>query len=240
MTMTFIMQGWRTDRMTLKGQASAEIATGTYGFFNPRKSLYDAFVAAEGENGYRLNSSIRTYQQMEAYGLTLNAGAQLVGHEGYFNWKNRALKEDCVYDASYFQVLQYINLRVMRYAEVLLLAAEAHLQGGDKSKALQYVNKVRERAHLATLGSVTMDDIKTEKRLELFNECVRYQDLVRWGDGEKMLGNQGKQIASFTVAGVTYPYSNDGSGFKAKHNLLPIPRKEMELNKSMVQNQGWD
>ena len=240
MTMTFIMQGWRTDRMTLTGQASAEIATGTYGFFNPRKSLYDAFVAAEGENGYRLNSSIRTYQQMEAYGLTLNAGAQLVGHEGYFNWKNRALKEDCVYDASYFQVLQYINLRVMRYAEVLLLAAEAHLQGGDKSKALQYVNKVRERAHLATLGSVTMDDIKTEKRLELFNECVRYQDLVRWGDGEKMLGNQGNQIASFTVAGVTYPYSNDGSGFKAKHNLLPIPRKEMELNKSMVQNQGWD
>ena len=85
-----------------------------------------------------------------------------------------------------------------------------------------------------------MDDIKTEKRLELFNECVRYQDLVRWGDGEKMLGNQGNQIASFTVAGVTYPYSNDGSGFKAKHNLLPIPRKEMELNKSMVQNQGWD
>ena len=85
MTMTFIMQGWRTDRMTLTGQASAEIATGTYGFFNPRKSLYDAFVAAEGENGYRLNSSIRTYQQMEAYGLTLNAGAQLVGHEGYFN-----------------------------------------------------------------------------------------------------------------------------------------------------------
>ena len=127
-----IMVGWRTDRMTLTGAAKEEIATGTYGFCNPRKSLYDAFVAMEGEDGYRLKSSIRTYEQMEEYGVQLNAGAQLVGHEGYFNWKQRALREDCMYDFSGFQVMQYINLRVMRYAEVLLLAAEAHVMGGSQ------------------------------------------------------------------------------------------------------------
>ena len=57
--------------------------------------------------------------------------------------------------------------RAMRYAEVLLLAAEASLQSGNASKAAGYVNKVRDRAQLPALGSVSMDDIKKEKRLEL-------------------------------------------------------------------------
>ena len=84
-----------------------------------------------------------------------------------FNWKNRALKEDCIMDAEYFQGFQYINLRVMRYAEVLLLAAEAHIKGGSAAKAVEYVNIIRERARLTPLGSVTLEDIKNEKRLEL-------------------------------------------------------------------------
>ncbi|MGN1260695.1 MAG: RagB/SusD family nutrient uptake outer membrane protein, partial [Alloprevotella sp.] len=208
MTMTFIMQGWRTDRMTLTGEAQATIASGTYGFMNPRKSLYEAFVAMEGKDGYRLNSTIRTYGQMEQFGVSLNAGALLAGHEGYFNWKQRALKEDCIYDASYFQALQYINLRVMRYAEVLLLAAEAHVLGGNQGSALAYINEVRSRARLAPLSAVTLEDVKKEKRLELCMECVRYQDLVRWGDAEAAMGSQGKEIPAFKVDGVTYPYTN--------------------------------
>lgn len=39
MDMTFLMQGWRTGNMTLKGKAADEVAQGTYGFLNPRKSL---------------------------------------------------------------------------------------------------------------------------------------------------------------------------------------------------------
>ena len=230
MTMTFIMLGWRTDKFTLTGEAQATIATGTYGFMNPRKSLYDAFVAMEGKDGYRLNGSVRTYEQAEKFGVTLNAGALLAGHEGYFNWKNRALKEDCIFDASYFQALQYINLRVMRYAEVLLLAAEAHVMGGNKESALAYINEVRERAHLTPLSNVTLDDVKKEKRLELCMECVRFQDLVRWGDAESVMGEQGKEVPAFTVAGAEYLYTNSSYGFKAKHNLLPIPRKELELS----------
>lgn len=239
MTMTFIMLGWRTDKFTLTGEAQATIATGTYGFMNPRKSLYDAFVAMEGKDGYRLNGSVRTYEQAEKFGVTLNAGALLAGHEGYFNWKNRALKEDCIFDASYFQALQYINLRVMRYAEVLLLAAEAHVMGGNKESALAYINEVRERAHLTPLSNVTLDDVKKEKRLELCMECVRFQDLVRWGDAESVMGEQGKEVPAFTVAGAEYLYTNSSYGFKAKHNLLPIPRKELELNPNMTPNEGW-
>lgn len=95
----------------------------------------------------------------------------------------------------------------MRYAEVLLLAAEAHVMGGSKDKAVAYINQIRERAQLAPLSSVTLDDVKKEKRLELCMECVRFQDLVRWGDAESVLGNQGKKVPAFKVDGVTYPYT---------------------------------
>ena len=239
MDMTFIMQGWRTDKISYSGQALNVLAQGMYGFNNPRKSLYDAFVAWEGANGYRLNKTLMTYAQANAFGITVQTGAYLYGHEGYFMWKNQAWKEDCVTDMSYFQVGEYTDLKVMRYAEVLLLAAEAHLQAGNASKALEYVNLIRTRAKLSPLTSVTLNDIKTEKRLELCNECVRYQDLVRWGDAATAMGTQGKDVPVYGVDGVHWNFHNDNYGFKEKNNLLPIPLKEIELNPNMTQNTGW-
>ncbi len=239
MTMTYIMIGWRTEHIDT-GNLGGTIANGTYGFLNPKKSLYDAFVATEGADGYRLKSTIRSYQNLnDEYKLSVQPGKRLVGHEGYFNWKNRAVVEDCVMDFSGFQALQYINLRVMRYAEVLLLAAEAHAMSGG-SKAAEYVNAVRARARLQPLGSVTMADIKNEKRLELCFEGVRFQDLVRWGDAPQYLGEQGKTIPSFSSTGVdAEAFSNANYGFKDKHKLLPIPRVELEVNSGMKQNAGW-
>ncbi len=82
--MTFLMQGWRTDKLNYSGEAAAVIAQGTYGFMNPRRSLYDAFVATEGTDGYRLKSIMRTSEQMEEFGITLQTGASWVGHEGLY------------------------------------------------------------------------------------------------------------------------------------------------------------
>jgi hypothetical protein len=96
------------------------------------------------------------------------------------------------------------------------------------------------------LSSVTLNDIKKEKRLELCIEQVRFQDLVRWGDAATVLANQGKQVPVFSGLNsdgsynVTYPYSNEKYGFKAgKHELLPFPEHEMGVNKNLVQNPGW-
>ena len=239
MDMIFIMQGWRTSVLNYSGQAANELAQGMYGFMNPRKSLYDAFVAWEGANGYRLNKSVLTYDQVSNYGVTLQTGQYLYGSEGYFMWKNQAFKEDCVSDMSFFQAAQYTDLKVMRYAEVLLLAAEANLNAGNTAKALDYINQVRTRAQEAPLASVTLSDIKTEKRLELCNEAVRFQDLVRWGDAETALGQQGKEIPAFTTNGTEWLYKNENYGFKSKHKLLPIPLKEIELNPNMTQNAEW-
>lgn len=237
-TMFYLMYGWRSDRIDM-GALAAVIENGTWGFFNPRKSLYDAFVEREGASGYRLNSTMRTAAQMEELGVKVLAGQNLTGHEGYFIWKTRLLREDNVSPGTQPWFV-WTNYRVMRYAEVLLLAAEAHVQGGDQSKALAYINEIRNRARLTPLGSVTLDDVKKEKRLELCLEGVRFQDLVRWGDAETVLAEQGKQVPAFTGSTTEFRWSNKTYGFKAKHKLLPIPRKEMELNTNMKQNEGWE
>lgn len=250
-----IMQGWRFGMLSLTPEASQIFATGTYGFFNPRKSLYDAFVEMEGEDGYRLNCTMRTYEQIQAEGVSLINGGMLPGHESYFMWKNRSLKEDVTIDNPGFQIGQFIDFRVMRYAEVLLMAAEAHVQGNvDQSKALDYINEVRQRAQLAPLARVTLEDIQKEKRLELCLECTRYQDLVRWGLAETVLGQQGKEIPAFSSVVketdaegnpifyevvLTWPYYNNEYGFKARNKYLPIPLKELEVNPNMNQNEGW-
>ena len=142
-------------------------------------------------------------------------------------------------DFSAFQGLQYTNLKVMRYAEVLLLAAEAHFRANNTGKALDYINQIRTRAMLSPLTSVTLEDIKAEKRLELCNEGVRYQDLIRWGDAQTAMANQGKEIPSFTTTGVQWNFKNESYGFKDKNKLLPIPLKELELNPNMSKNEGW-
>lgn len=237
--LTWLMCGWRTENFTFSGQAYDEIAQGTWGFCCPQKSLYDAFVANGEEGGYRQKATIRTVDELEDYGLVLTAGKYLMGCEGYLYWKMRCLKADLTQDNMYYQALYYTNWPMMRYAEVLLLAAEAQFEAGNVAKATEYVNQIRTRAQLPSLSTVTLDNIKTEKRLELCMETLRYQDLVRWGDAETVLAEQGKEIPIYYTTGAQYPYSNTIYGFKSKHKLLPIPEQEMELNANMTQNEGW-
>ena len=237
--MVHIMQGWRTSVLSYSGQSLTTLALGNYGFFNPRKSLYDAFVSWEGEDGYRKSKTIWNIDQLRAFGVDVQPGASVYGDEGYFFWKNQAFREDCAADMSYFQVGQFIDLKVMRYAEVLLLAAEANLQAGNSANALKYINMVRERAKETPLASVSLSDIKMEKRLELCNEGVRYQDLVRWGDAKAAMSEQGKQVPAFTGSEVQWNWQNTKYGFQDRNALLPIPLKELELNPNMEQNPGW-
>jgi hypothetical protein len=242
MSMYNLMVGWRWDAMDVSAinPAYADLASDAgYGFMNPRKDLYDAFVAREGTNGYRLNQTIKTYDFLrDEINLPMRSGAQVYGNEGYFYWKNRILLSESVMGFPNFRGWQASNLRFMRYAEVLLLAAEAHLHGGDAGKATAYVNEIRTRAQLAPLGSVTMDDVKIEKRLELCDEGCRFQDLVRWGDAAAFLGQQGKEVHNFNGTSITTSFTNSAYGFKEKHKLLPIPGKEIMLNDNMHQKEG--
>ena len=239
------MYGWRSDKMNLLGYYFGvhDLYPAGWGFYNPTKDVYNAFASMEGANGYRLNATMKTYSQVKTIGapiapVTINSGASLYGHEGFFDWKYRLLGSEVIENS--FGFATKTNFRVMRYAEVLLMAAEACLLSNDEGSALNYINQIRLRAQLSPLSEVTMEDIKNEKRLELWMEGTRFQDLVRWGDAATVLANQGQQIPVFNGTNVSYPYTNTTYGFKAgKHELLPFPEHEMNVNKNIQQNPGW-
>ena len=244
---------WSSRLVKQDADANNKFCTGE-GYLAPRRGIYEAFVAEEGVDGYRLNSSIRTVWQLQEVGVT--ASSDMTDHDLYFNWKCRGLKEDLMAVASGRGAnhISYINMPVIRYAEVLLLAAEAHVMS-DGAHVDEYVNKVRQRAHLTPKAGVTLADIQTEKQLELCFEGVRYMDIIRWGIAYDLMKDQGKvaYILKATKEGDGYSYSvvedsamaNPNAGFKkGKNELLPIPKAEMDVNGvehggKMTQNPGW-
>lgn len=112
------------------------------------------------------------------------------------------------------------NVRILRYAEVLLMNAEAALKiGGD---ALTPLNLVRNRAGLEGLNTVTQQDVWKERRWELAFEHDRFFDLVRQGRAGQVLRAHGKNFV-------------DG-----KNELFPIPQAQIDLSKGkLTQNPGY-
>ena len=240
MSLYALMTNWRMDKLDYPSDTPM-MKTG-WGFRVPTQDLYDDFVKNEGEDGYRLNQTIKTYEQIKTdLGITIKAGGSIQS-DGYFCWKQRIVAEDRGSGNSVSDWAYEANTMWMRYAEVLLCGAEAHLAAGNAAKAAEYVNEVRERAKLAPLGTVTLDDIKLEKRLELVGEGQRFQDLVRWGDAATKLKDNGTLYPTLSANGeVTYTSCNHPvHGFKTgKHERLPYPATEIRLNSEIVQNPGF-
>lgn len=243
-TSYYLYINYRMDKMDYP--TDTPILNKGYGFAVPKDDLYQAFVSVEGADGYRLNQTMLTYDQLkEKLSISISSGSSVIG-EGYFMWKNRVLADQRGGSSSW---VYYADIIWMRYAEVLLLAAEAQYRAGNTAKATTYFNQVRSRAQAPTVSSVTLDQIKVEKRLELCLEGVRYQDLLRYDAiGETATG------ASTLCAnnGTTYPviYSNGSieyvscnnaaHGFKTgKHEYLPFPATEVRLNSNITQNPGY-
>ncbi|MCR5003673.1 MAG: RagB/SusD family nutrient uptake outer membrane protein [Bacteroidales bacterium] len=235
-TMYGLMIGWRTDRFVF---GSLPIASLSWGFRVPKQDLYEAFVADEGADGARLNATIITYDQIKStYGASITAGNTIV-LDALEMWKGIPLEDDI--DPGTYGYCWNTDCIWMRYAEVLLCAAEAHFQAGNTDKATTYLNKVRNRAGLADI-TATLDAIKLEKRLELCGESVRFQDLLRWGEAADVLADNGEIYPVMSSNGtVTYTSCNNSVyGFKTgKHEHLPYPATEIRLNSEIQQNAGY-
>jgi starch-binding outer membrane protein, SusD/RagB family len=132
-----------------------------------------------------------------------------------------------------------MNLRMIRYADVVLMAAEAAFQSGQGAKALEYLNMVRRRARMSgdtgypvDLASIaSIEDIAHERRLELALEGHRFFDLVRMGLAERFIS--GTNLAAlgddFVVTFV-----------KGKHEFWPIPVRQVQLSEgALIQYPAW-
>ena len=128
-----------------------------------------------------------------------------------------------------------VNWRYLRYADVLLLYAEAVLNGGTQSamSPTEAVNLVRNRAELASLTSVSLEDVKHERVLELAFEGHRFYDLLRWGELAQRFQTLTTQDPYFKK----FVSSTDYKGFVTnKHEWLPIPINEMNSNPNIESN----
>jgi hypothetical protein len=122
------------------------------------------------------------------------------------------------------------NKRIYRYAETLLNAAELLLQtGGSAAEATGYVNQVRTRAGLANLGTVTIDDIFTERHMEFCGEGKRYFDLVR-AEGIA----DATQKATKVLVPDTYGYRTNS--WTPSKKYIPLDQKELDADPSLKQN----
>ncbi len=117
------------------------------------------------------------------------------------------------------------NIRILRYADILLMNAEASLQPevNQPSVAVTDIAPLRQRAQLPPKGSVTIDDVWQERHIELAMEHDRFSDIVRQGRAAQIMHAAGKP--NF-VAG--------------KNELLPIPSSQIQLSANKLkQNPGY-
>ncbi|MBB3837132.1 hypothetical protein FHS57_001126 [Runella defluvii] len=157
------------------------------------------------------------------------------------------------------QTYNAYNVTIIRFADVLLMAAEAEIEVGSLAKALEYTNMVRGRAMNAS-DYVMIDGkpaanykialydafptkeyarsaVRFERRIELGMEGYRFYDLVRWGEDVAAI-NKYLQYDQ-----VLLPGALGGAKYEAKYALFPIPQGQMDLLNSkeqiLKQNPGY-
>jgi hypothetical protein len=160
-------------------------------------------------DGFRVPSlqGVQSYYNYKAYHSQVTAGGSLPQIEVFDGDRSLCQK----------------NVHLLRYAEVLLIRAEADFNLGNTGSAMMYLNMVHTRAGLPAVTAITQDTIWNERRVELAMEHDRFWDLVRQGRAAQVMIASGK------------------SGFVAgKSELLPIPSTEIALSGGRLkQNPGY-
>lgn len=178
-----------------------------WGFNVPSQALIDFFDNRGDE--------IRKFATVLPRGSVTPAGDSINANcpNPYYNFK--------VYTELKYNTIDYAldhNIRYIRYAEVLLMNAEAALHvGGDAATPL---NLVRERAGLDPIDAPTLEDVWDERRAELALEKHRFFDLIRTGRAADVLGPKGFQAGT--------------------HERFPIPQSQIDLSDGvLIQNPGY-
>ena len=187
-----------------------------YSFNVPVQEAVDAFEAGDLRKDVAILDIV-------AWAAANNATyAEGYKHTGYFNRKYIARKGDL--NTPDQNLTNPNNYRAIRYADVLLMAAEALNRGNiSDERARDYLNQVRKRAfgdenhNITVSGSALTEAIWKERRVEFLGEGLRFFDLVRMG--------KGTEIQGFTAN---------------KNEVFPVPYEEIRFaNGNWQQNQGY-
>jgi hypothetical protein len=192
-------------------KAPADSLLGGWGFNTPKAKLFQAYEKAGDVK--RRHYTIMSEAELKAAGGNWT-GVNSYEYEGFFQRKYGAFTSESTSESGAIVELNYgTNWRLLRYADVLLMAAEAYYRIHDEDRARLELKKVKIRAGFETIEFVSGNDlfeaIVTERQLELAFEGYRFIDLVRWGRAERELGPLGFR--------------------KGTHEVLPIPDEDVKI-----------
>jgi hypothetical protein len=147
-----------------------------------------------------------------------------------------------------------MNFNIIRFADVLLMAAEAEIEGGSLATALNYINQIRNRAanpagfvtkggkaeanySIAPYAAFASKDeatkaLRMERLLELATEGHRFFDLVRWGIASKTLNAYLKYESKWLVT------KFGGAAYNEEDKFLPIPQAQIDIQGADVLTQN--
>lgn len=207
--------------------------------------IFNKTTQPDGDNKYRITTG-----HAPAY-------PTIEGKEGRFLMKKLTpwwCKSGCTMYSN--NAGRITNFRIMRFAEVLFLHAEACLETGDNAGAMKDINKIRTRAGLAEKQlsdkNAIMEELRNQKLLEFAAENIRWDDLVRWYsfDELKSIMQQRKTDSriwnTIEKDGITTYEPTDKiedtqnfANFQKKHMYFPIPQSEVDANLNLEQKADW-
>ncbi|MFI3239578.1 MAG: RagB/SusD family nutrient uptake outer membrane protein [Bacteroidales bacterium] len=202
---------------TLVRSRSSVFGSG-WGFNKPTQDLYDAFE--DGDLRRDVTILNPTDDEMETPEQEIYLGSR------YVNRKFSMMYDDNTYYALSHVSRSPLNNTVIRYADVLLMYAEAAAESGSSVSVGQAkLNEVRARAEMSEYSgldaSTLKEAVRNERRVELAMEGHRWFDLCRWGIAAETM-NEFK--AKYSEAGAEMATFMEG-----KHEYMPLPSDELSL-----------
>lgn len=236
-------EGYTRGTMTTILQRSRSSAFGEagWGYNRPTQNLYNEYEAGDARRDETI--LIPTDEQIETPAQEIYCGDRMLNRK-YAMYNDGT--NSGIYKLAHATRSPKNNIQI-RYADVLLMYAEACCETGDLPSAKTALKEVRDRAGLSQFPytaviqgqTVTFNDnqedlrkaIRHERRVELAMEGHRWFDLTRWGIA--------KETMDTYMAGETEEAKElYGTFQKGKHELFPIPSKEIDLS-GIEQNPNW-
>jgi hypothetical protein len=262
-----------TDRVTSHTYCRGILENGNK---SPTKALVDSYLMKDGlpiskSPLYKtpvLSTDVFTNRDTRLSDDVLKKGDSYIFTNPVFNVSSLVFAKTGFTFRKYWNIVDwnnsasFIDRNLIRYAEVLLIYAEAQYELNESISDAELnltINELRKRGGVAPLSNAfaqtnelsLRDEIRRERRVELAQEGFRYWDLIRWKTAEielpkPILGNYFFKEFGTTVKVNLTPDNfiiTQAASFRkfnpAKDYLWPLPINEIALNPNMKQNPGW-